>query len=1071
MPPRARSTKTLAKMSRCPQRYHFSRLVSLLVEVRDYVHEKIRTPQDSGACEHPYATYRRWIETNAQDEFLISRNFNPHVPSLTKKNYYSAYMFGMLVKPFTDAGHRRNPHLFDTRPWQVFQYYRFSQSIINVELIRFSLMVNRDGPRYKPSISLPENTVTSFEVVVYLLYIGQIMFPRRPDADSTHRGARKVIFPSFRINSRHINRFTTAVTTVVRSWDNFAHTCRFQSIEALTAPYVNFNISVYLFSPLRASEGFAPLHQANSLLNNPPPTKSPTDGNSYPMSAALEADIDKKLRAITTVFLSDLTRYLLDDELFAERNLESSPVSAFLQRSKTFDSLPRRFDEISDQVSELQSMAKEGCFDKAFGSVDNIPNFHSLPSTNFNNEHVVYVTKPPKRHRAAPRLPEGQLRASDESSSDMDQDYQDVSTSEHTERHDVSNRHENATSPFKTESSEHSPTHPPSPKRIRRNPRSHASFPQRLPRDLVGNDENSSDEEEVKANRSENGSESERNDPSNSDYSGSSWPPRDQVNDDAVPKNVSHSTRVTRPRAKRNAQAERSITHRTGEVRLDRKKINHRMPRQSETSSQQHTGNRNPSRRKSKREQDSECEEEDNKVEVQHSKTILDETIGIREESSEHCMGVKQYEGGLKAGARWHSPRDHSERNFNEPYNSEHNIGDFEKAEGKAEDLHNEDADDQGNDDEVTRPEQAGTSKLTTDTQEATEMVAKKEPLMSASVKRARQDYESQEDPSSSQIVGDPTIKTSPVVVLSDDGDEVAAVKEEKQEVGYSEAGEVDVTESKKKKNRRRTEKSKTNKPMQLFTDVPCSSFPVISTLPMCIMNGLGASWGRSRDMRDLHDYPTQMWPVTLIKAIDEAEECLMRMAELTHRSVYVDSSRMEPGQTGVFALEEFAAGDVICEFFGTLVYECERDVKGNGPETVILKTGQLENNLRVTKERFNASAVALPRLNHKWKLSEEMSVQRVYVVPCKTSVAATIVNTLILGNESEERMFVKERGTNAALTWKRGTQGIEKKAHMCETAAMGVIAIRDIRADEEICAAYETGLDSATKMLFSPAP
>lgn len=1090
MPPRARSRKMLAKIPRCPQRHHFSRLVSLLVEVRDYVHEKIRTPQDSGACEHPYATYRRWIEANAHDEFLSSRNFAPHISSLTKKNYYSAYMFGMLVKPFTDAGHSRNPHLFDIRPWQIFGYYRFSQSIINVELIRFSLMVNRDGPRYKPSISLPENTVTSFEVVIYLLYIGQIMFPRRPDADSTHRGARKVIFPSFRINSRHINRFTTAVTTVIRSWDNFAQSCKFQSIEALTAPYINFNTSVYLFRPLQPSDGFASLHQANSLLNNPPSTTSPTAENSYPASASLDPLVDQKLRAITARFLSDLAHYLLDDQLFATRNLQSSPVNAFLQPSKTFDSLPRRFDDIADQVSELQSMAKEDRFEKAFGSIRNIPNFQSLPS-NFNNEHVVYVTKPPKRHRGALPSPREQSHTSGQSSFEIDHEYEDVPTSEHSEEYDVSNVREEATFTSKSESLEHSPIHPSSPKRLLGSPRLHASFTKRLTENKISDLEDN-DMQGNNGSRSESTSDSEGNDASDSDYSGSSWPrPRVEGSPNAGSRKFSRSTRLTHPRPKRNAQRVIENTSNSSGVRLGRRKINHRVPHQNKTSLQQ-LGNENIRGRKRQREQDSEADRDDqvdNKLRnpadvgntglktkefaVQDSEMKLGEMREVQEETKDGDIGLKEHKGGEKTEVQRHISQDDSQACFKDPDDSEHDNGDYGVLVGKTEDLRNENTvDDQVTDGGVTKSERESKEKLTPGNQETPGMMIKREPSMTRRIEGARLQTEVEEASPSEQIMHLPKTKTSPVVVLSDDGDEtrITAIKREKQEISCIGTEDANMNSSERKTNRKENEKLKIKRRLKLLTDVSCSSFPVISTLPVCIMNGLGVSWGRSRDMRDLYDYPTQMWPANLIKAIDGAEECLMRMAELTHRNVYVDSSKMEADRTGVFALEEFAEGEVICEFFGTLVYECEHELRDEGPEMVTLRMGQLEKNLRVTEEKFNATGVALPQLNGEWKLRDNTVVQRVYVVPCKTSVAATIVNTLILGNESEERMFVKERGTNAALTWKRGTQGIDKKAHMCETAAMGIIAVRHIRADEEICAAYETGLDSATKMFFSPA-
>lgn len=995
-------------------------------------------------------------------------------------------MFGMLVKPFTDAGHGRNPLLFDIRPWQVFCYYRFSQSIINVELIKFALMINRDGARYKPSVSLPEKTVTSFEVVIYLLYIGQIMFPRRPDADSTQRGARKVIFPSFRINSRHITRFTTAVTTVIRSWDNFAQTCKFQSIEALTAPYINFDASVYLFETLETSEGFASVRQANSLLNNPLPTTSPTDNSSYPSSASLDSGSDLKLRAITTRFLSDLDLYLLDDQLFAASNLQSSPIKAFLHRSEKFESLSSRFDEISDLVTEIQRLSNAGHFADAFGFISRIPTFHPLTSTNFNNEHIVYVTKPPKRHRNAPSSQKRRRTTDENGLIIVDQDCGNRSTSEGAVQPNARKSKKRRVLATRLGPSEHSPNPPSSSNCSQGKSQLPKSYALQINNVGMSSGGESDRNGESDSDYSESSSESRGDDLSDSDYVDSGQARgRSGNNGNENTKKFSRCVKTTGLRSRIKGPVVRKSTHRPNNTPLERGKTNYRVPQGNKRNPHQQKKDDDSCKRKRQQEQNvgDEPDNYENEGLIRPTDVSPEPTAGeiedyiVDEGSAEPFEGLEvsnEVHGGVEKYSSATQIEGHSGQLQecvgpfrNECGNPESDIEEGEILEGKTEDVHNDGAFTINRSGEIdTGAAQTAGATVTLSNEGASEMAVKTEPSTFAGSNGATWQSPVARNRSSERVAHDAETCSAPPIIIIDGGEGEESVKVEGEDVTCSEMRER-TNFTKVETFGTSDEKFMARRQLRLIADVPCSSFPVISTLPVCIMNGLGASWGRSRDMRDLYGYPTQMWPEPLIKAIDGADEDLMRMAEVTHRSVYMDSSKMEPGRRGVFALEEFVMGDVICEFFGTLVYECEHEVGEDGREKVILRTGDLEKNLRVTEESFNKLGVALPKLNCKWEVTKNASVRRVYVVPCKTSVAATIVNTIPLGDDSEERNFVKERGTNAALTWKRGDQGIDKKAHICETAAMGIIAVRHIRADEEICAAYKSGLESATKMSY----
>lgn len=1058
MPTRARGSRANARRQiRATERHHFSRLVSVLVEARDCAHENLSTENESGICDRPYVVYRQWIERHSRDPYLASIGFTSHIPSLTKKNYYSAYMFGMLLKPFTDKAHRKNPLCFDIRPWQIFRRYFFSQTIINVDLIRFSRMIGRDGPRYAPSTSLPDTTTTSFEVVVYLLYIGQIMFPKRPDAETTCRASRRITFPSFRINSRQINRFTSAVTAIIRAWDNFAHVCKIQSIEALIAPYITFNSSTYLYTTLRANEGFASPRQANSLLQNPPPTHSPQPGTPFASSATLDSTADQKLRMTTSCFLSDLTHYLLDDKLFAAKNFESGPMHVFLHPSAQFPTLPKRFDEIEPLVSEMKSLAADDCFEKAFGYIGCVlTDLTSLSPS--GNEPAPYV-RPAKRLRT--------------NNSNVSQGSQDV---DHLDTSPVPTEAQNC---FVSERSD------PDPNSVGENPESsekskplepvsssdHNDCNEKLPpsecsldTDFTVNENGEHEIDNSKANIIDKEIRKETNSCLSHSVSErdsvAHWEITEETNANQAPdQQGGHSTK---------ASGIVSIdASPTGCLDQQQSVANSLMKDRQHSQNHQENRDGNQNQSRGRRYETKRLRNEDvayTPLTFQNGEYPRKKNWGITNLTTEDDIGSENRNdtpsGDNKAKQGIRKPRRYlrlrgrvQSGNPCESNEQSRVINGCEFTDSYI----------TGGRESPLVPGICGTE---------TEGLAPKvqdRDVKTLNTENQRLQYLTEDERLNPELTRHDSKNST---LFLHDGDHEATIKEEEMHVMYSPQSQaqtwLNIRGQEALPNPNQCNQSLLKMKLEVRTGIP-DDIPMISALPLCVMNGLGVFWGRSKELRHQSRWPTQMWPKSLIKEIDTFDGELMRIVEITHRNVYLDRSKVCPERGGVFALEDFEMGDVICEYFGTLVYECEHEFEGDSTAKTILRTGLLKKNLKVDEIRFESSGVALPRLNGKWEVGGGTEVERVYVVPAKTSIAAQIVNTLVSGNESEEQVLVKERGTNAALTWRRGGKGIEKKAHMCETSAVCITALRHIRTDEEICAAFETGLESTTKMVFRP--
>lgn len=1059
------------QLQKASERHHFNQLVITLVEARDYVHERLRKKGEADTCDRPYAVYRQWIERHCRDPYFVSIGFTSLIPSLSKKNYYSAYMFGMFLKPFTDAAHKRNPLNLDIRPWQIFRRYPFTQSIINVDLIRFSRLMGRDGPRYASLASLPDASVSSFEVVVYLLYMGQILFSNRPDIciPKTNvrnargaRGARKNNFPSFRINSRLINRFATAVTSIIRAWDNVVQLCNFQSIEALTAPYVNFDSSNYLYSPLQTSEGFASVSQSNSLLNNPCPTKSPTKESFFYSSSLLDSVADQKLRILTGHFLSDLTDYLLDDDLFAARSLDTGPISVFLHSSSHFCALAKRFDKIAHLISEIQTMITEGRLSKAFGftggSNNDISREHEpaqLPGDDYS-----VGTQPLKRQRISksftPRTFEIPGAPSAENAGELRPgpvnhgvpEMQNVHTPKSIEQ------------PEKSGLSNPSPTSPTRtscdklPAKIEVARRAHGK---------ESNKRSSGKGESISGSSIISGSESLFLGGEGCRKKSLARHRRDLGSNGIVADEIEN---------RRTEVADNHLDK--GSKNLNGASCDYRgVPRQP-TATNDNSHKQCLSLEVSARIRQT-LSQTETKIEVEE---LQEQALEMDERGTQTCNGLFVIDATTCASKLKELPGKNIDRANHNLHRKRkplprHVIIKKKPTSGSCQ---NDDMIHSGSRTEAHHSQEEHMRKCGAEGSERL-LLADDDDLGNLHRRKETKVCSfGDSDPLRNTVLREKNIpldsqKCEPedTVEIVVNEDNSGALKEESRFVSYSQKQNgIQPNLSNRTMTQRARERNLASRKLEILVGLP-TTMPLISSPPVCILNGLGALWGKSSEMRYQSLWPTQMWPRWLVKNIDKADEDLMRVIELSHRNVYMDTSKIERKRLGLFALQDFEEDDVICEYFGTLVYECLEKCDDDNSTTVVLRTGDHEKNFHIDEERFRQQGVVLPHLHGNWKVKEGAIVKRVYVVPAKASAATMMVNTIISGDESEEQILVKERGTNATLTWKRGANGIEKKAHMCETSAICVTAIRHIRADEEICAAFETGHESTVKLSFAP--
>lgn len=331
----------------------FYERVTLISIVRDYVHSKLRPTDGATVSERPFSVYRHWVQTNASDPYFKRVGFCDLIPVLSRSYIGQAFAYSLHLKPYTDADVTNCPTRYDRRPWQIFNHYRFAGSDLFVNIIRGC--TGNDLPAGWVS-----DAGAPFETVLYMLLLGRLKFPR-------NRSRKRCInpsYPSFSLSTPCLNVLARAIQHVVRAWDEVAHVLHIRSTEQLTAPYLIFDREAWVYRALRPQEGFAPDIQTRSLDDVRGPTQDRRQSH-VAVQSGRSTEAHAALRHLTEIFLSDLSTYVLCDQLFADLGNDWPGEQFLIPSRKT--SLSVRFDECVDTLRHARTALQGENFEMSRG--------------------------------------------------------------------------------------------------------------------------------------------------------------------------------------------------------------------------------------------------------------------------------------------------------------------------------------------------------------------------------------------------------------------------------------------------------------------------------------------------------------------------------------------------------------------------------------------------------------------------------------------------------------------------------------------------------------------------------
>lgn len=381
------------------ERTFFER-VSLMVTVRDYVHSKLRPSDGASVSERPFSVYRHWVQANSNDPYFKTIGFCDLIPVLNRSYIGQAFAYSLHLKPFTDTDVIARQHRYDRRPWQIFQHYRFAGSDLFINIVRGCTTAD-------PPAGWVADTGSQFELVLYLLLLGQLKFPR----NNFRKRCVNPKYPSFNLSTACLNVLARAIQHVVRAWDDVARVLHIRSAEQLTEPYLLFERSAWTYRALGPHEGFAPEIQARSLAD----VKGPTQDKriSYPaVRSGRSTEAHAALRHLTELFLSDLHKFVLNDNLFANLG-DNWQGEQLLQPSKK-TSLSVRFDECVDILRHARSALHGENFETARKTWPQASSSAHIEEGGAYDEAEVHkdlskLTRPRQR-KIAPHAPSNDIR-------------------------------------------------------------------------------------------------------------------------------------------------------------------------------------------------------------------------------------------------------------------------------------------------------------------------------------------------------------------------------------------------------------------------------------------------------------------------------------------------------------------------------------------------------------------------------------------------------------------------------------------------------------------------------------
>lgn len=361
---KASSTHVATTLIKDSSTMSFREIVLLASRWRDHMHDDLYPHDHRSIGSRTTGELRYWFRTRGPTASSLDLALPPIEPVLNSMELMQAFSVLNTIKPFATSKMCDKSQLHDFRAWEIFQSYNFSTSALCVDILR-----SRRSPNLVDDPDLPcSDPGTPFERVLYLLYLGKLTHPHGVGGPSSSLNNHHMC-ASFNPSFNHFLRVAIATQAIARSWSLVARIFGFNSIEALSSPYVIFNNKTYLLHPLSRSEGFAPRTQSNSFECNNSSTMNPD--LTYPGVTERSPQLDRCLRSVVETFLEDLSIHILSDSLFGARMASWSGFSFFLPSKNTV--LPRRFDDLIPIFNAFQKICGRGVLQPLYSCTLSVP--------------------------------------------------------------------------------------------------------------------------------------------------------------------------------------------------------------------------------------------------------------------------------------------------------------------------------------------------------------------------------------------------------------------------------------------------------------------------------------------------------------------------------------------------------------------------------------------------------------------------------------------------------------------------------------------------------------------------
>lgn len=172
-----------------------------------------------------------------------------------------------------------------------------------------------------------------------------------------------VNLPNFSLNKECVQRMGWVIQKILRGWDYLAAVLNFQDAEEMFFPFLFLNDSTMSFTVIESKEsGYMPISAKRSLSF---PLKTTTEKSDMsPYLSKLSDEVDSYLRHITRLFLEDVRTAISDNRLYDVSQPEE--YSVVLKYVTEDDNLPPRFSnfplqtikESADLLSKIKSPRK-----------------------------------------------------------------------------------------------------------------------------------------------------------------------------------------------------------------------------------------------------------------------------------------------------------------------------------------------------------------------------------------------------------------------------------------------------------------------------------------------------------------------------------------------------------------------------------------------------------------------------------------------------------------------------------------------------------------------------------------